>query len=366
MQFFNEMTNNQYNARHSLSTLLVVIISVLSIFLSLTDSGQCFSFTYNAGEKTQMDIDSLRKAAKKGDTEAQYILASKLDQGIRTRKNDREAAFWFEKAAAQNYWNAAYAIGHYYTIGRGVPRDYIKALKWLERSAATDNNQAYYLLGGLYASGKGVKKDPIMAAIYKRKDDGITDTELRDSNKGLEWGDKPPIVRQYGNDIFIPEKMIQHLQAEADYGDPTSQFNLGFAIYRGSGTIRDSVRALHWFECSAAQNNIAAIFISGMMYEYGSGTKQNEVKAVEFYSKAADKNDYDALVRLGHCYEKGIGVARDLVKAQVFYLLADKQKEGQIPGWAISYSDKLSKHLSRSQREAASKTAAEWMQKRQK
>ena len=366
MQFFKGITNHPYSARHRLSTLLIVIISALCICLSLTASGQCFSFAYTIGEKTQMDIDALREAAKKGDPEAQYILAEKLEEGVSTRKKDREAAFWFEKAAAQNYRNAAYAIGHYYTIGRGVPRNYPQAIKWLERSAATDNNQAYYLLGELYDSGKGVKKDPIIAAIYKRKYDEITDIETRDSDNGLRWGDKPPIVRKYGNDIFIPEKMIQHLQAEADYGAPSSQFNLGFAIYRGSGTIRDPVRALYWFERSAAQNNIAAIFISGMMYEYGSGTKQNAVKAVELYSKAADQNDYDALVRLGNCYEKGIGVARDLVKAQVFYLLADKQNEGQIPGWAISYSEKLGKHLSGSQRKAAREATAEWLQKRSK
>ena len=344
--FFHRRTNHWHSIGHSLPILMIAIITTLIIASSLPVNGQ---------EKMQKNIQFLKQAAENGDAAAQYELAIELGKGKKTFKSEKDIAFWFEKAAVQNYRNAAYAIGYYYTIGRGVTRNYDKAIEWLERSAATADLQAYCLLSNLYSSGKGVRKDPIIAAIWMRK-----------FNDRWEWKDKERFVGRYGIDLFIPENMLKHLQIEADAGDPYSQFNLGFAIYRGRGTFRDPAKALHWFERSASQNNIAAMVITGMMYELGSGTKRDPVKAVELYDKASKQNDYKAHVRLGHCYEKGEGVNRDLVKAQTIYILADEQVKELIPVWASSYSEVLGKHLSKEQSIAASNAAAEWLKNRAK
>ncbi|WP_182419864.1 SEL1-like repeat protein [Bartonella sp. HY038] len=44
-----------------------------------------------------------------------------------------QAIYWYEKAAAQNFAKAQYALGRMYSLDRGIPKDYHKAFVFLIR-----------------------------------------------------------------------------------------------------------------------------------------------------------------------------------------------------------------------------------------
>jgi len=51
-------------------------------------------------------------------------------------------------------------------MGRGVPRDYIKAREWFEKAAAQGHAGAQNNLGALYEFGHGVKQDSVRAYMW--------------------------------------------------------------------------------------------------------------------------------------------------------------------------------------------------------
>lgn len=78
-----------------------------------------------------------RKAAEKGQVEAQYRLGSLYyhGQGVQGVSRDVEqAAEWYKQAAEQGYTPAQAALGNMYLSGEGVPRDSSKAAYWHKKS----------------------------------------------------------------------------------------------------------------------------------------------------------------------------------------------------------------------------------------
>ena len=144
------------------------------------------------------DIYQLRKAAVKGDPEAQYEYGRRLLTGQKGAIHSSRLAFkWFSKAASNQHPKAMSAMGLCYERGLGVQRSVSKArswyaaavdagnddacqtlvqmearagnmqgaLQWLERmadvryAAMQGNGEACLMLSTCYATGKGVPKD---------------------------------------------------------------------------------------------------------------------------------------------------------------------------------------------------------------
>jgi len=55
------------------------------------------------------------------------------------------------------------AIGSFYYLGVGVPRDYAQALHWYERAALGGDPQAQRNLGSMFRQGQGMPKDDFRA-----------------------------------------------------------------------------------------------------------------------------------------------------------------------------------------------------------
>lgn len=80
------------------------------------------------------------EAAKRGNPKAQYDIAQCYDDGIGVAKNLLLAAYWYQKAAEQNYASGQNGLGGCYFKGKGVPVDYEKAAYWFKKAA--DNGSA--------------------------------------------------------------------------------------------------------------------------------------------------------------------------------------------------------------------------------
>ena len=77
-------------------------------------------------------LEAIKAKAETGDAAAQYILGRLYDQ-----YNDHtDATKWYRRAAVQGNAHAQYSLSWWYTVGLGVPRNYIEAYKWCDLAAA--------------------------------------------------------------------------------------------------------------------------------------------------------------------------------------------------------------------------------------
>jgi len=93
-------------------------------------------------------LEVLRKAAKRGDSSAQWNLGRAYDTGRFGVKVDHvEAAKWVLKAAEQGHAKAEHAMGVNYRDGEGVAVNNVEARKWFHRVAVQGHVEAQCDLG---------------------------------------------------------------------------------------------------------------------------------------------------------------------------------------------------------------------------
>ena len=139
--------------------------------------------------------------------------------GRGVNKDEKQAAYWYEKAAkAGNPW-AQKQIGFFYEAGIGVPADPVRAVHWYQLAAAGGLVSAKTNLGVAYLWGSGVAKDASMAAHLFReaagKGDGRAATYLGD-------------LYGLGNGVEQDKAAAEHWYlVGAKRHDPVAEFDLG-------------------------------------------------------------------------------------------------------------------------------------------
>ena len=157
----------------------------------------------------------LREAAAMGNTDAQFVIATRYLNGEGGAPQDfAKAAYWYGKAAAAGNAPAQYRLGTLYERGKGVAKDMQAALGWYERSAALGNVKAMHNAAVLAASNEQQKPD------YAR---------------AFKW-----------------------FSLGAAHGLKDSQFNLAVLLERGLGTKANAKEALFWYSIAASQNDADA------------------------------------------------------------------------------------------------------------
>ena len=77
-----------------------------------------------------------------------YYLVSPFEKGLRYYDNGNytEAVKWFRKAAERGDADAQFMLGTFYENGEGVPQDYAEAVKWLRKAAEQGHAEAEMML----------------------------------------------------------------------------------------------------------------------------------------------------------------------------------------------------------------------------
>ena len=107
-------------------------------------------------------LDSIRNAAERGETDAQFILAEFYYKCYEESGGEvylNEAVSWYQEAAGHGDPRAQFEIGWCYHEGRGVEEDLEKAVSWYKISAEQGYSEAQYWLGWCCQHGKGVEED---------------------------------------------------------------------------------------------------------------------------------------------------------------------------------------------------------------
>ena len=205
--------------------------------------------------------DALVRRAQGGEAKAQKILGDCYFFSKGVTQNYNQAAYWWRKAAEQDYTEAQFNTGWCYEKGNGVTQDYSQAVYWYRKAADKNYASAQGNLGICYEYGYGVTKDYYQAVYWYRK--------------------------------------------AAEQGNKNAQNCLGECYYNGEGVSKDYYQAIYWFRKSANQDYPTAQAWMGYCYEKGYGTSIDMSTAVEWYRKAAKQgNEFSqkALTRLGYSW----------------------------------------------------------------
>jgi TPR repeat protein len=110
-----------------------------------------------------------RRAADRGDADAQYNLGFSYQSGHGVAQDYVEAMRWYRKAADQGNTAAQNNIGVLYRNGWGVAQDHGEAMRWYRKAAEQGDATAQYNLGIVYARGLGVPADLNEARSWMQK-----------------------------------------------------------------------------------------------------------------------------------------------------------------------------------------------------
>ena len=162
------------------------------------------------------DIPHIQAGAERGSIQQEIELGNAYLVGRGVARDEKQAAYWYEKAANFGDPVAQEQIGYFYQVGFGVKRDPFRAVQWFERAVAGGLVTAKVNLGVAYLWGSGVQKDPGFAA--------------------------------------------QLFREAAQKGSGLGACYLGNLYFSGLGVTKSASDALHWFELGSRMHNVPAKF----------------------------------------------------------------------------------------------------------
>ncbi len=118
-------------------------------------------------------IQLLTPLANGGNSLAQYRLGVMYYHGQGVPEDEKQAIYWWKKAAAQGYAEAMFQLGSAFLFGsqaaRFVPDPDREAATWYFQAASAGHAEAQYHLGLLFLAGKGVIDNREEATRWLRK-----------------------------------------------------------------------------------------------------------------------------------------------------------------------------------------------------
>jgi len=97
----------------------------------------------------ESDLAAVRAKADLGDADAQFGLGLRYGNAVGDALDFVQAAWWYRKAADQDYPLAQYNLGVMFARGQGVPQDRAVSAGWIRKAAEGGDAGGQYDLGVL-------------------------------------------------------------------------------------------------------------------------------------------------------------------------------------------------------------------------
>jgi hypothetical protein len=144
------------------------------------------------------------------------------------------------------------------------------------------------------------------------------------ASTGLAAADTAAGVAAYDNKDYT--NALKLLKPEAENGDPEAQVKYGLIFAKGLGVTKDAAEAFNWFQKSAAQGNVEAMFCMGIAFDIGDADGgKDPAKAAAWYRKAAEKGYARAEYNLAGMLQYGDGVPANLGEGAAWLRKAAEQ-----------------------------------------
>lgn len=228
-----------------------------------------------------------------------------------------ESVKWYVAAADKGQSGGMMELGNLCHFGNGVPLDEALALQCYRKAAAGDNAYAMNSVAVMYERGLGVPADDAEALKWYDRAAAAGNPYAKQHADRVKKG-RADAKYARRHPVLKPEELAER----ASKGDGLAMFLMG----REFQNKDDIVKAVEWYEKSAATGNAAAINALGIVQFYGFGTPKDPAKAVERFEKviamadAADPEDLaEACYYLGRCSDKGLGLPKDRAKTREWF-----------------------------------------------
>ena len=136
-----------------MKTLLITILLLASMNLSAKTT---HTYQYSKDSSSSLNHKNVKnsskklffalRAAKNGNSKAQFDLAMMYASGNGVAKNERSAFTWFHKAARNGHTEAKYYMGLSFLQGRGVKKQLHLARYWFKQASKAGHSKAIYNL----------------------------------------------------------------------------------------------------------------------------------------------------------------------------------------------------------------------------
>lgn len=265
---------------------------------------------------TREEAVMLSNAAERGNDGAQLLLGFEFLHGDAAHPHDeKQAVYWFERAALQGNVVAQKMLGDLYEQGRGVPENLKVSADWRTKAALRGNTDAQLNLGKMYLAGAGVGKNPQKAEYWLQRAavEGNSEAQfllgkmykLRDSNAREQalagnllasaasqgFGSAAEFLQFMENARYkLSELFHQHpadIHKLAQDGDAESQYRLATRYESGHGEAQDNTKALYWFKRAAENGHQMAKKSLAHIYAKGLDGVAPDPKAAAYWADAA-------------------------------------------------------------------------------
>jgi len=308
--------------------------------------------TVSRANAVEPDIPRIQAGAQKGSIQQEIELASAYFAGRGVTRDEKQAAYWYEKAANSGDPAAQLQIGFFYEAGIGVERNPAKAALWFQRAVAGGSVAAKVNLGVAYTWGVGVRKDPELAIQLFRA--------------AAEKGSGPGacfLADAYYFGVGLPKDMdkAKHwFEIAAKRHDPQAELSLALLLLRQPDQ-GDEERAIKLLRDAAKTGYVAARHELALRLVRKADFSSAPQEALEQLQEASTHGFWKSTVVLGVLYREGRGVSKDAETAYLQFRIA--QLQGGEAGAKMVKNDlqALEPALSPARIQALNEKAADWM-----
>lgn len=249
------------------------------------------------------NISQMQAAAAKGFIPQEIELAAAYYAGRGVTRDEKMAAYWYEKAARNGDPEAENEIGYFYQTGTGVTRDMARALHWYQLSAASGYTNAKVNLGVLYQRGTGVEKNAEMAMrLFQEaaaKGNGAAAAYLGD-------------MYYFGSGVKQDRTEAEKWYAEGvRMRDPVAAYDLATLYSVKEDHAHDLLKAVSLLHVSAAAGYVPAMHSLGLILVQHPELAGSAGEARSLLEAASNAGSWRSTVVLGLLARDGKGVPAD-------------------------------------------------------
>lgn len=231
-------------------------------------------------------------------------------------KDEKQAAYWYEKAAEAGSPWAQKQIGFFYQAGIGVPADPARAVHWYQLAAAAGLPEAKTNLGVAYRWGSGVRKDvPLAAQLFREaamKGEGAAATYLGN-------------LYYFGEGFPQDKAAAEHwYKVGAKLHNPVAAFDMAMLLSSGDPP-HDFARAARWLRKSVAGGYVPAMHSLALLLQAHPELARSDRETLTLFRKASGYGQWKSSAALGIIYGEGRLTPRDPVTAYYYLRLATLQ-----------------------------------------
>jgi uncharacterized protein len=299
------------------------------------------------------DIPRLQADAQRGSIKQEMELGAAYLAGRGVPQDEKQAAYWFEKAANAGDPGAQKQIGYFYEAGIGVSRDPAQAARWFQRAVAGGLISAKVNLGVAYLLGSGVKQDtPLAEDLFRQA-----------------FAQGNGTAACYLGEMYIRGIGVQKDQAAgerwyesgAKLHDARAEFQLANLLWHRQKEPNDTRRAVKLLHEAAASGMVAAKHQLGIILLKQPSLASSPQEAPSLLKESSEAGEWRSSVALGLVWRDGMsGIKADPRTAYYRYRLAALQGGQEALQVVANELDALSAKLGAEQAAAVDTDARAW------